>query len=612
MATDLERLVVRLEASLKSYENQMKKAGLIADQTAKKIETRFSTMNSKVGAIGTSFIKGFAVGGLTTLFSAQTVQSITGTVKALADLGDQADRIGITSEELQKFRYVAELTASSSEAMDVALKKFALNISDAGRGTGDFGKVLAANGISLRDQNGQLRSSTDLFGDYADLVANAKSPQDQLNLAAIAFGKRAGPDMVAVLKLGGQGFRDMAAQAQHAGAVIQGDVITRAQALDDEFTRLNLSLSNAFKGFAVEIAPAVIAALNGINYILKDINYTAEQMRKGNFGEALGLVKGIGKNSTEGAAARSIKIGATDPGMSQSDLNDFYDAVFGTKPSASDGGGDVSLPATKAQLNDYQQAVKSLKDRTAALVAETNAQAKLNPLVNDYGFAVEKARAEQDLLTAAMDAGVTITPQLRAQIEGLATGYAAVTADAARLAEQQAELQDSVAQFADIGRSALGGFISDMRDGVSAGEALANVLSNIADRMVDIALNSVFDTKGGGGIGSLIGAALSAFGGARASGGPVSAGRAYLVGERGPEFIVPRANGIVVPNAALRKAGGGGSSTVNVTVDLRGTTGDRELDAKIKTSAAAAYSQAMRDAKKNAPGWIAEHQTYRA
>jgi hypothetical protein len=56
---------------------------------------------------------------------------------------------------------------------------------------------------------------------------------------------------------------------------------------------------------------------------------------------------------------------------------------------------------------------------------------------------------------------------------------------------------------------------------------------------------------GGGGI---LGALAGAFGGARADGGPVSAGRSYLVGERGPEMIVPRSDAHVIPNHAL---GGG-------------------------------------------------------
>ena len=37
--------------------------------------------------------------------------------------------------------------------------------------------------------------------------------------------------------------------------------------------------------------------------------------------------------------------------------------------------------------------------------------------------------------------------------------------------------------------------------------------------------------------------------GARASGGPVDAGSAYLVGENGPELFVPQTSGAIVPNA---------------------------------------------------------------
>ena len=42
----------------------------------------------------------------------------------------------------------------------------------------------------------------------------------------------------------------------------------------------------------------------------------------------------------------------------------------------------------------------------------------------------------------------------------------------------------------------------------------------------------------------------------RAGGGPVSAGTPYLVGEKGPEIVVPSASGVVIPNDAL-KAGKG-------------------------------------------------------
>ncbi|HDR1324424.1 TPA: phage tail length tape measure family protein [Pasteurella multocida] len=48
--------------------------------------------------------------------------------------------------------------------------------------------------------------------------------------------------------------------------------------------------------------------------------------------------------------------------------------------------------------------------------------------------------------------------------------------------------------------------------------------------------------------------------GARAMGGPVGGGRAYLVGEKGPEIFVPGASGQITSNENLNKALGGGSN----------------------------------------------------
>lgn len=61
------------------------------------------------------------------------------------------------------------------------------------------------------------------------------------------------------------------------------------------------------------------------------------------------------------------------------------------------------------------------------------------------------------------------------------------------------------------------------------------------------------------------------FGGGKASGGPVSSGTAYVVGEKGPELFVPNTSGLIVPNGGTNKglnmSGGNGGSTINLTVN---------------------------------------------
>jgi hypothetical protein len=85
------------------------------------------------------------------------------------------------------------------------------------------------------------------------------------------------------------------------------------------------------------------------------------------------------------------------------------------------------------------------------------------------------------------------------------------------------------------------------------------------------------------------------FGGARASGGPVSAGMSYLVGENGPEMFTPSAGGNITAN---NKLGSGGGTTVYI--DAKGadkaaiarlTASLRAVNASIETRAVAAVGR---------------------
>ena len=118
-----------------------------------------------------------------------------------------------------------------------------------------------------------------------------------------------------------------------------------------------------------------------------------------------------------------------------------------------------------------------------------------------------------------------------------------------------------------------------------AGESLTRSLARAAAdgeirlaelaRAVLAAVNAVAGAgvgSGAGSIGSGLGAAVAkavggVFGGARADGGPVSAGAAYLVGERGPEVFRPTAAGTIEP----------ATSAAPVTVNLSVSGGAESL-----------------------------------
>jgi hypothetical protein len=93
----------------------------------------------------------------------------------------------------------------------------------------------------------------------------------------------------------------------------------------------------------------------------------------------------------------------------------------------------------------------------------------------------------------------------------------------------------------------------------------------------------------GGGSKGFIGFLGGLLGGARADGGPVQAGRAYLVGERGKELFVPNQNGSIISNQDMRNQS---SRNVNVTINqyISGTSGSSDLRRAVGSGAREALS----------------------
>lgn len=100
-----------------------------------------------------------------------------------------------------------------------------------------------------------------------------------------------------------------------------------------------------------------------------------------------------------------------------------------------------------------------------------------------------------------------------------------------------------------------------------------SVMADIARAAIANGIGAALGGGGqGGGAGGLLSLgtsiAMALFGApGRATGGPVSGGRAYRVGERGPELFVPTSSGRV------EAAGGGGVRNIAITVNVRGEAG---------------------------------------
>lgn len=160
------------------------------------------------------------------------------------------------------------------------------------------------------------------------------------------------------------------------------------------------------------------------------------------------------------------------------------------------------------------------------------------------------------------------------EIDTMLVSVRADTSGFARdVAEMRRQLEGPLAEGLErAGRALEGALARAVRTGKLGFEDLKRValgvLADIAAAAVQGGIGAILRGGGsggggapGGGIGSIGQLLLGALGlPGRATGGPVAPGRAYLVGERGPEMFVPTASGRVEP--------GGGSAAREVRVSI--------------------------------------------
>lgn len=136
-------------------------------------------------------------------------------------------------------------------------------------------------------------------------------------------------------------------------------------------------------------------------------------------------------------------------------------------------------------------------------------------------------------------------------------------------------LEESLGGGAErAGRAIEGALLRAVRTGKLGFEDLRGIALGVMNSIAQSAVSSGLSAlgvggSGGGLLGGLMNIGMAALGlPGRATGGPVSPGRAYRVGENGPELFVPGANGRIIAAGAT-----GGARDVRVAINVTAPEG---------------------------------------
>lgn len=225
------RLWTDLELESSQFSVGLRKAVAESTAASAKIQKELSGIRSSLMA-GVGAIAGLGL-----------VSAAREALDYASSLEEVANQLGVTTRDLQEYRYAATQAGVSQEAMDKSLAKLTVTMGQAR----DGGKKQAAafrelNNIIGRDILASSQSAGDAIPFIAEALGKIEDPTRRARLEVALFGK-AGQQLDPLLKGGSAAVNELRDAAHSLGIVLSDQAIQDADRTADKLSELNTVLS---------------------------------------------------------------------------------------------------------------------------------------------------------------------------------------------------------------------------------------------------------------------------------------------------------------------------------------------------------------------------------
>lgn len=527
-------------------------------------------VSSQLGKIGALLNKGIVAAGVGIAAAAGAITvALKSTINEADDLGKTAQKIGIPVEELSKLKYAAELADVSMEALSTAVGKLSKNMADvAGGAINDASKTFAALGISVKNSDGTLKSSSQVLTEISSKFAGMEDGAGKTAIAMTLLGK-SGKELIPLLNEGASGLEAMMREAEQLGIVIDGKTAKAAEGFNDNLTRLHA----AFNGLIVQVASALLPQLVDLTdrfvEMVKNGNLVSKTMDVMNFAFKQGALFGAHLNAILEEFSRWWQF-IQEAGNAGS----FSEFTAAFQRAADD---VLKIQENlKAKIDAIQQEMGSnVGAKADRLDIKSTEPAKVPAPIVPTGT-VPKIKAVQTSMTELGEEGRKVWEETRLPMEAFGTEVArlgilmkagVIDADTYNRAIVGLKEQFGIAglKIADVG-AVVGNSLSSVFDGLIEGTFDAiDALKDLASNLAKLALNSVFkqlSQQQGGASGGFLGGLFNSLAGF-ASGGSFRVGGAGGIDSQLVAFKASP-NETVSIHRPGQDAGGGGSVINNI------------------------------------------------
>jgi len=482
----------------------------------------FRKLNQSLGLVRKALFN-FKVGLTAVAGAAGLGLLIKSSLQSIDTLGKTAQKLGVTSQALQKLRYASNLAGVETRTVDMAVQRFTRRLSEAANNTGEAKDALKELGLNAKELT-KLSLDQQMLK-LADAFDDVQASGDKVRLAFKLFDSE-GVAFVNTLEGGSAALQQMFQDAEGLGFILSSSAVKGVEETNDAMMKLGTMLGGVRDQLVAALAPALRVIVDLMrNKIVAAIKQTGG-IKKFAKDLAIGVINLVEKTAKAivrfAADSQRVVLRLAEAGGL---LFSLFDEKLGKRIlNFTDNFERMNRTLSTNLFSDLRAAVQGTSDAVGSLNGNMEQGNKTSKTYRKQ--LMDLADAAKDVQRNMESAAVRGIRSLEDALVGITTGTASAK-DAFRA------MASSI--VADLTRIAI----------------QKNITGQIAAGMGGAEGGNVFASIG------------RAFGGFFANGGRPPRNKVSVVGERGAELFVPDGvSGTIVPN------GGGGSVTVNQTINL--------------------------------------------
>jgi hypothetical protein len=342
--------------------------------------------------------------GLTSLAAGVTLGSLTAVAKRALDyassLGEVSQQLGVTTKDLQVYRYAATQVGISQEEMDKGLGKLTITLGQVAAGAKAPIAALKAIGVTADELRG--KDTGEAFRIIADGLAKIPDRAQRAAVEVALFG-RTGAKLDTLLSGGSGAINELSNAAEKLGIVLSDDQIQRADETADKMAALKTVLEANIAGVVADNANAILKMVDALAQLIAAIPDAIAaysrflnkiEVYQGAAQAKLGLTAGIrGRGQSRVAYAQGNQAAAD----MESRLGISVQSIMSGSRARPSGAGGGSIDPFLAGGGGGK------KGKSAEQLANEAERLRKDQLRDEYQFTSDQRRNQIDIIQAQMD-----------------------------------------------------------------------------------------------------------------------------------------------------------------------------------------------------------------